>query len=196
MFIGYARVSTTDQRHDLQIDALKGAGCSRIFTDTASGAINGRSGLQEALDSLNTGDVLVIWKLDRLSRSVRHLVELVAQLGSRGIELKSVTEQIDTTSPTGKLIFHLFSALAELERDVLIQRTKAGLAAARAKGRIGGRPPKLDSRKTAAAKRLLADPDMRVEDVCVAVGCSKSTLYRHLSLPTQLPSTKGEISHD
>jgi DNA invertase Pin-like site-specific DNA recombinase len=181
MLIGYARVSTADQRHDLQLAALKAAGCGRIFTDTASGSFDDRPGLREALAALRPGYVLVIWKLDRLSRSLKHLLETVTDLGQRGIGLKSVTEQLDTTSPAGKMIFALLGAMAELERDVLIQRTKAGLLAAREKGRIGGRPPKLDDRKTAAARRLLADPDMRVEDVCVAVGCSKSTLYRHLS---------------
>lgn len=180
MLIGYARVSTYDQRHDLQLDALKDAGCERIFTDTASGAVDTRAGLQNALGAARSGDIIVIWKLDRLSRSLRHLVELVTHLGDRGVGLKSLTEQLDTTSPAGKLIFHIFGALAELERDVLIQRTKAGLAAARAKGRIGGRPPKLDSRKAATAWRLMQDPGMRVEDVCIAVGCSKSTLYRSL----------------
>jgi DNA invertase Pin-like site-specific DNA recombinase len=135
MFIGYARVSTTDQTLALQRDALKQAGCEKIFTDTASGSIADRHGLEEAISQLRPGDALVVWRLDRLGRSLKHLIETITSLHTKGIGFKSLTEQIDTTTSGGKLIFHIFGALAEFERDIIRERTQAGLAAARARGR-------------------------------------------------------------
>src|SRR5512144_550949 len=147
MLIGYARVSTTDQTLDLQKDALEKAGCSKIFTDTASGAKAERIGLDEALNYVRSGDTLVVWKLDRLGRSLPHLIETITGLNNRGVGFKSITEAIDTTTSGGKLIFHIFGALAEFERDIIRERTQAGLTAARARGRKGGRPRALTSRK-------------------------------------------------
>src|SRR5512133_3754740 len=143
MLIGYARVSTSDQTLDLQKDALRQAGCERIFTDTASGAKAERIGLEEAMSHLRKGDILVVWKLDRLGRSLKHLIETITALNAEGIGFKSITESIDTTTSGGKLIFHIFGALAEFERDIIKERTQAGLTAARARGRLGGRPKAL-----------------------------------------------------
>jgi DNA invertase Pin-like site-specific DNA recombinase len=139
MLIGYARISTSDQTLDLQKDALEKAGCSKIFTDTASGAKAERIGLDEALNYVRSGDTLVVWKLDRLGRSLPHLIETITGLNNRGIGFKSITEAIDTTTSGGKLIFHIFGALAEFERDIIRERTQAGLNAARSRGRKGGR---------------------------------------------------------
>jgi DNA invertase Pin-like site-specific DNA recombinase len=180
MLIGYARVSTIDQNSDLQKDALLKAGCERIFTDVASGARADRTGLAEALDYLRRGDTLVVWKLDRLGRSLKHLIETVQALESRQLGLRSLQEQIDTTTSGGKLIFHVFGALAEFERDLIRDRTRAGLLAARARGRKGGRPRSLDSRQAAMAATLIRDPQVRVSDICEQLKVSKSTLYRYL----------------
>ena len=180
MHIGYARVSTEEQRVDLQMDALKSAGCERIFTDTASGTRDDRPGLREALEFVRPGDTLISWRLDRLGRSVRQLVGLVAELRDRGIGFKSLQEGFDTGSSGGKLIFHVFSAMAELERDVLRERTCAGLAAAKARGRLGGRPKKLQAHQIAMAKTLVADGTSKFSDVCRTLGVSRSTLYRSL----------------
>lgn len=152
--VGYARVSTFEQFLDLQRDALDAAGCKRIFTDTAGGGRSDRPGLQQALDYVRDGDVLVVWRLDRPGRSLKYLIEVITALNERGISFVSLTEQIDTTTSGGKLIFHVFGALAEFERDVIRERTQAGLAAARARGRMGGRPKKLDG----AAKVAMAQP--------------------------------------
>src|SRR5918995_2311457 len=138
--LGYARVSTTDQQPQLQVDALERAGCYRVFTETASGARADRPILEQLLDQLRPGDTLVVWKLDRLGRSLRHLVETISELADRGIGFRSLQEAIDTTTPGGKLVFHVFAALAEFERDLIRERTSAGLAAARARGRPGGPP--------------------------------------------------------
>ena len=140
MLIGYARVSTQDQTLNLQKDALEKIGCSKIFTDIASGATTERTGLDEALAYVREGDSLVVWKLDRLGRSLKHLIETVTNLNNRKIGFQSITENIDTTTSGGKLIFHVFGALAEFERDLIRERTQAGLLAARARGRFGGRP--------------------------------------------------------
>src|SRR5512147_2274492 len=140
MLIGYARISTTNQTLDLQKDALTNAGCERIFTDTASGAKAERIGLNEAMSHLREGDILVVWRLDRLGRSLKHLIETITGLNDRKIGFKSITENIDTTTSGGKLVFHVFGALAEFERDLIRERTQAGLAAARVRGRLGGRP--------------------------------------------------------
>src|SRR2546423_716996 len=168
MQIGYARVSTTEQNLDLQLDALKKADCVKIFTDTASGAKTARKGLDEALTYVRPGDTLVVWRLDRLGRSLKHLIEVVTDLEKRGIGFKSLTENIDTTTSGGKLIFHIFGALAEFERDIIRERTKAGLEAARARGRKGGRPKaeKLNtSKKVAIALALYNDKTNSIDDI-------------------------------
>ena len=185
MNIGYARVSTGEQTLDLQLDALTKDGCEKIFTETASGAKSERPLLQEALAYARPGDTLVVWRLDRLGRSLPHLIETVTALRERGVGFRSLTEQIDTTTPGGKLIFHVFGALAEFERDLTRERTHAGLAAARARGRVGGRPRKLDAKKLALARRLYADGETDIATICQTLGISRATLYRAL---------KGEAS--
>jgi DNA invertase Pin-like site-specific DNA recombinase len=180
MLIGYARVSTLDQNLHLQEDALTKAGCERIFTDTASGAKAERPGLTQALETLRPGDTLVVWKLDRLGRSLKHLVETVQTLVEKGVGLKSLQESIDTTTSGGKLIFHLFAALAEFERDIIRERTNAGLAAARARGRKGGRPKGIDERKRSMAITLYQDKSRLVSDICHVLRISRSTLYNYL----------------
>jgi len=181
MDIGYARVSTGEQLLDLQLDALAQAGCGRVFTETASGATAERFQLKEALAYARPGDTLVVWRLDRLGRSLRHLIETVADLHARGIGFRSLTERIDTTTPGGKLVFHVFGALAEFERDLIRERTHAGLAAARARGRKGGRPKKLADPKTLAlAQKLYDDGGTDVATICRTLGVSRATLYRYL----------------
>ena len=181
MDIGYARVSTGEQTLDLQLDALKKAGCGKIYTETASGAKAERPVLDEVLSYVRKGDTLVVWRLDRLGRSLRHLIEVVAALAERGIGFKSLTEHIDTTTPGGKLIFHVFGALAEFERDLIRERTHAGLAAARARGRLGGRPRKLaDPRQLELARTLYAGGETDIDTICATLGISRATLYRYL----------------
>lgn len=180
MLVGYARVSTLDQNPALQIDALKAAGCEKLFVEKASGALRDRPELKAAIDYVREGDTLVVWKLDRLARSLKQLIETVAMLEARGIGLRSLTESIDTTTAGGRLIFHIFGALAEFERTVIRERTKAGLSAARARGRVGGRPAKLSVDDLKAAKALLGDPTITVADVAKRLGVSPATLYRHL----------------
>src|SRR3984893_9857477 len=165
MLIGYARVSTAEQNLDLQTDALNRAGCEKLFTDKAGGARAERPGLDQALAHLRKGDTLVVWKLDRLGRSIRHLIETVGRLQEQKVGFRSLQESIDTTTSGGKLIFHVFAALAEFERDIIRERTRAGLAAARSRGRKGGRPPKLSESQRSMARRLLSDPETRVTDV-------------------------------
>jgi DNA invertase Pin-like site-specific DNA recombinase len=179
MKIGYARVSTADQSLDLQRDALTAAGCEKIFDDTSSGATTERKGLAAALAYARPGDVLMVWKLDRLGRSIRHLIDTVQGLQSQGIEFASLRESIDTTTSTGKLIFHLFAALAEFERDLVRERTQAGLQAARARGRVGGRPPVLEGERLEQARTLLADPRQKPGAIARTLGVSRATLYRH-----------------
>jgi DNA invertase Pin-like site-specific DNA recombinase len=180
MLVGYARVSTLDQNPALQIDALNAAGCERLFVEKASGASRDRPELKAALDYVREGDTLVVWKLDRLARSLKQLIETVGLLEKRGIGLRSVTEAIDTTTAGGRLIFHIFGALSEFERTVIRERTKAGLSAARARGRVGGRPAKLSTTDLKTAKALLADEGITVTDVAKRLGVSPATLYRHL----------------
>ena len=181
MKIGYVRVSKQEQHEALQIDALKEAGCEKWFLDKMTGSKAERKGLDEALAYLRPGDTLVVWKLDRAGRSLTHLIELLKGLKERGIEFISLTEQIDTTTPGGKLIFHLMGALAEFERDLIRERTNAGLAAARARGRVGGRPRRLATNgKVALARRLFADPHHSIPDICSTLGISRSTLYRYV----------------
>ncbi len=179
MLIGYARVSTSDQRLDLQQDALRGAGCERIFTDIVSGAKTERLGLTAALDACRAGDILVVWKLDRLGRSLAHLVETVEDLAGRSVGFRSLQEQLDTTTAGGKLIFHLFASLAEFERDLIRERTHAGLTAARARGRNGGRPKGVDEKKRKAALALKRDPQYSIREICEIVGISRNTYYKY-----------------
>lgn len=180
MQIGYARVSTQDQHLALQRDALEKVGCERIFVEKASGAQRDRPQLKAAVDYTRAGDTLVVWKLDRLARSLKQLIETVEELGRREIGLRSVTEAIDTGTSGGRLIFHVFGALAEFERSIIRERTQAGLAAARARGRIGGRPPALTAADLAAARALLSDPEITVAQAAKRLGVASSTLYRHL----------------
>jgi DNA invertase Pin-like site-specific DNA recombinase len=183
MLIGYARVSTGDQTIDLQMDALKHIGCDKIFTDTASGASVEREGLEQALKYVRPRDTLVVWRLDRLGRSLRHLIDTITYLNSRLVGFKSLTENIDSTTSGGKLIFHIFGALAEFERDLIRERTKAGLQAARARGRIGGRPKaeKLNTpKKVALAQALHDDKTNSIDDICKTLNISRSTLYRYV----------------
>ena len=180
MLIGYARISTQEQTLNLQLDALKKSGCEKIFTDTASGSQAERKGLEDALAFARAGDTIVVWRLDRLGRSLKHLIETITRLAERQIGLKSLTEQIDTTTSGGKLIFHVFGALAEFERDIIKERTQAGLLAARARGRVGGRPRSLTAQEIAIAQALYADPDKSIKDICQALRISKMTLYRYV----------------
>jgi DNA invertase Pin-like site-specific DNA recombinase len=180
--IGYARVSTAEQTLDLQLDAFKQAGCSKIFTDTASGAKAERRGLEEALAYVRSGDILVVWRLDRLGRSLQHLIETIKELHSRGIGFRSLTEQIDTTTSGGKLIFHIFGALAEFERDLIQERTQAGLQAARARGNFGGRPKALTPKKLAMLRALYADKGNSIEEICKTLDISRPTFYRYIKM--------------
>ena len=183
MKIGYARVSTKDQNFGLQIDALQKAGCEKLYPEVVSGARTERPVLDRVVDSLRTGDVLVIWKLDRLGRSLKHLVELVNTLRERGVGLQSLNDPIDTTTPQGRLSFNLFASLAEFERDLIRERTQAGLSAARARGRNGGRPKGLSAQAEAtacAAETLYLERKLSVRQIAARLGISKSTLYAYL----------------
>jgi len=181
MKIGYVRVSKQEQHEALQIDALKKAGCEKWFIDKVTGSKAERKGLDEALAYLRAGDTFVVWKLDRAGRSLTHLIELLKGFKERDIEFVSLTEQIDTTTPGGKLIFHLMGALAEFERDLIRERTNAGLAAARARGHVGGRPRKLKTNgKVALARSLFADKSHSIEEICSTLHISRATLYRYV----------------
>ena len=187
MYIGYARVSTDDQNLAMQEDALKEAGCEKIFKDKISGAKSSRPGLQEALSFLRDGeDVLVVWRLDRLGRSLKDLIELVNQLEQRKIGFKSLQDPVDTTSPGGMLVFHIFGALAEFERNLIRERTKAGLAAARARGKKGGRRRALNEEQVQRLYQLYDDTDTdgqkkyTIREICEMMGISRSTLYSYL----------------
>ena len=182
MLIGYARVSTADQNLDLQHDALAKAGCEKVFDDKASGARDDRPGLAAALSHCRSGDVLVVYKLDRLGRTMRGLVELVADLARREVEFRSLSDGIDTTTTMGRFTFHLLGAISEMERDLIRERTQAGLAAARARGRQGGRKPILTAKKLDAAKVLLQDRNRSVGEVAKELGVGRTTLYRALGL--------------
>jgi DNA invertase Pin-like site-specific DNA recombinase len=187
--IGYARVSTLDQNLALQQDALTSAGCEKIFTEQMSGAVANRPVLHEALDYARSGDTLVVWKLDRLARSMKQLIETIEKLRLRGIQFRSLTESIDTTTPQGLLVFHMFSALAEFERSLIRERTRAGLAAAKRIGRTGGRPPKLTEDDLEAARAMLANSDIGVTQIADRLGVSPATLYRYMPHPDdQAPS--------
>ena len=184
--VGYARVSTDDQDLSLQIDSLIGLGVDQnlIFTDKISGAQSARPGLDQCLAQLQHGDTLLVWRLDRLGRSMPHLVELIEELRNRGVGFRSVNDGvIDTTSASGELIFHIFSALAQFERRLIQERTRAGLAAARARGRLGGRPPiEIDEAKVLAAQKLQEDQTLSIDEICATLRISRSTYYRYLKL--------------
>ena len=186
MLIGYARVSTVDQDPSLQLDALRAAGCDELYEERASGARADRPVLAEAMKYAREGDTLVVWRLDRFGRSLKDLIQKVEALRDRGIGFRSLAESVDTTTAGGQLVFHVFGALAEFERELIRERTMAGLAAARARGRKGGRPPKMTKQKVKQASLLLADPTTDVRAVCETLGVSKSTLYAYVG-------PKGEV---
>ena len=181
MFIGYARVSTDDQSLNLQRDALEKAGCEQIYTDRVSGTKAERKGLTEALSHLRAGDTLVVWRLDRLGRSLRHLIDTVTELQEREIGFKSLQESIDTTTSGGKLVFHIFGALAEFEREIIRERTKAGLTAARSRGKSGGRPKALSDKQVQMLNNLAADRSNSIEEICKTLGISRMTYYRYVN---------------
>ena len=180
MLVGYVRVSTIEQNAASQLDALKKAGCRRIFHDEESGARSERPGLRGALEFLRGGDTLLVWSLDRLGRSLRHLIDTVAELEKRGIGFQSLQEAIDTTTSGGRLVFHIFGALAEFECSLIRERTRAGLAAARARGRRGGRPRALRGKKVELAYKLYDEKQHTVKEICQILDISKPTLYAHL----------------
>jgi DNA invertase Pin-like site-specific DNA recombinase len=180
MQIGYARVSGDDQNLDLQNDALKSAGCHKIYEDRMSGAKASRPGLQMAIEVAREGDVIVVWRLDRLGRSLTDLIELVNKLEKRGVGLSSLQEKLDTTSSGGRLVFHIFGALSEFERNLIRERTYAGLKAARARGRKGGRPKILDAKQQDLLRKLYRDKEHTIEEICRILKISKPTLYSYL----------------
>lgn len=180
MLIGYARVSTTGQNLDLQLDALQKLGCDKIFTDKASGAKTERKGLTEALEFIRPGDTLVVWKLDRLGRTLKHLISTIEALSKRGIDFRSLKENLDTSTATGKLIFSVMGALAEFERDILRERVNAGLTAARARGRLGGRPKKLDAKKIEMIRKLYLEGSQTINEIAKAFGVNRGSVYNYL----------------
>ena len=191
--IGYARVSTADQSLDMQIDSLKKAGCHQVFTDVASAVKSVRPGLEKALAYLREGDTLVVWKIDRLGRSLAHLVQTVDQLRERGVAFRSLTDAgLDTTTRNGKLLFNLFATLAEFERDLIRERTKAGLATAAAKGRRGGRRPVITSAKLDRALRLIRDKNLTVREAAAVIGVRKTALYEALKATDTAHSSEIE----
>ena len=190
--VGYARVSSNGQELQLQLDALKKAGVAKaeVFTDKVSGSKAARPGLDACLQQLQVGDTLLVWRLDRLGRSIRHLIDLVEDLHRRGVKFKSLCDgAIDTTTASGELIFHIFTALAQFERRLIQERTNAGLKAARARGRLGGRPPMpLDDPRIQTARKLHADQSMVIADICKTLQISRPTLYRWLALKSAVAS--------
>jgi DNA invertase Pin-like site-specific DNA recombinase len=188
--VGYARVSRQDQNPQMQRSELEAAGCEQIFEERISSRKESRAELQRALEYCRQGDVLVVWKLDRLGRSLKELLELMGELQKRGVEFRSLRESLDTTTPAGKLVFHVFASLAEFERDIIRERTMAGLEAARVRGKEGGRKRVMDQRKVALAARLMRDRDVPISEVCGAVGVSRATLYRYLN-PDGTPREKN-----
>lgn len=191
MKIGYVRTSKKDQNPDLQRRDLLTFGCERIFEEQISSRKEDRPELRAAMNNCRDGDELVVWKLDRFGRSLRELIDLVNGLRERGVEFVSLRESIDTTTPGGKLVFHVFGAVAEFERDLILERTMAGLEAARARGRKGGRKPVMDDRKIALASKLMRDREAPISEVCEAVGVSRATLYRYLG-PDGAPREAAE----
>ena len=192
MKIGYARVSSDDQSLDLQRDALRQAGCERIYEEKESGGKVDRPELLRLMEALRSGDTLVVWRLDRLGRSLKHLIETVEQLEAMKVGFQSVTEAIDTTTSGGKLVFHIFAALAEFERTLIRERTRAGLKAARARGRQGGRPMTLSEDKRRMAQALRDDPKQSVASICKALGITRTTFYRYTQGNSQNSEGRSE----
>jgi DNA invertase Pin-like site-specific DNA recombinase len=180
MLIGYARVSTDGQDHALQLDALRAASCEKVFVETASGSRTDRPELAKLVEMARSGDQVCVWRLDRLARSLRHLIDLSEDLNRRGVALRSLNENIDTGSSSGRFMFNILGALGQMEREIIVERTRAGLAAAAARGRRGGRPPVLDQAKLHAAKAMWASGAMTAGEIAQQLGCAASTLYRHL----------------
>lgn len=197
--IGYARVSTAGQDASLQLDALERAGCARVFTDTASGALEERPELARSLDHLRAGDTIVVWRLDRLGRSLRHLVDTIAALAERDVGFRSLEEAIDTTTTGGRLVFHIFAALAEFERELIGERTRAGLSAARARGRRGGRPSVMTDEKVAVARGMYESREHTVAAIAAVLGVSRASVYRHIGMSSgadpavQEPRSEGAV---
>jgi len=184
MKIGYARVSTTEQELDLQLDALQHAGCEKIYREKMTGATPQRAELQKLLEQIRPGDIVIIWKLDRLARSLKDLIDLVNQIQNKGAALQSLNDQIDTTTPTGKFTFHVFAALAEFEREIIRERTKAGLVAARARGRQGGRPKGLSKKAQHTAiivENLYREQKLTIKEICEQLSISRATVYNYLA---------------
>ena len=181
MLVGYARISTHEQNLNLQEDALTKAGCEKVFVDKVSGVAAARPGIEDAIKYLRSGDTLVVWRLDRLGRSLKDLIKLVGDLEERKINFRSLQESIDTTNPGGKLVFHIFGALAEFERNLIQERTKAGLAAARARGKKGGRPKTLDKTERDIAIRLYNERKNSIKEICQIMKISKTTFYNYLN---------------
>ena len=184
MKIGYARVSTPDQDMALQLDALKNAGCEKIYNDVASGVKAERPGFNKAIENLRKGDALVVWRLDRLGRSLRHLLDIVKDMEDRGAGFVSLQEGFDTTSNGGKLIFHIFGALADFERELIRERTKAGLGAARARGRVGGRKEKLNAKQIKTLRKMYDSQKHSISEIGKTFGVSRPTVYRYLNQPS------------
>jgi DNA invertase Pin-like site-specific DNA recombinase len=180
MKIGYARVSTIDQNLDLQIDCLKKAGCQKIITDKISGSLQNRVGLEELLNIIRKDDEVIVWRLDRLGRSLKHLIELITIFNKKEIFFTSITESINTKSSSGKLIFHIFASLSEFERNLISERTKSGLQAARSRGKLGGRPKKVPKEKRQLAKELYNNKKYSLAEICNIIGISKPTLYKYI----------------
>lgn len=179
--VGYARVSTLDQNLDLQLHALKKVGCIKIFTDSASGSKKDRRGLKEVMEYLRPNDILIVWRLDRLGRSLKDLIEIIAELNERNIGFRSIQDAIDTTTSTGKFFFHVTGAFAELERNLIRERTMAGLKAARARGKLGGRPKTIPKSKFELAKKLYDEKEKTVQEICDDLGFSRARFYQYLT---------------
>jgi DNA invertase Pin-like site-specific DNA recombinase len=192
MFVGHARVSTHDHHADLQRNALTKAGCEKIFTDTISGSVKMCEGLERAVAALRAGDAIVVWKLHRLGRSLSNLAALINERQDKGIGSHSLQENIDTTSGVGKLVFHLFASLAEFERDLIRERTPAGIAPARALGRLGGRPKFLDAKKVVLVRVMHGDKQVALNNICTMLGIGRATLYRYPDAPTGRPADRTE----
>jgi len=192
--IGYARVSTLQQDEALQLDALQKAAVDRVFTDRASGSLADRPGLTSALECARAADSLIMWWLDRLGRSLRHLIDVVHDLEERAVALVSLTEQIDTSTPGGRLVFHVFGALAQFERELVRERTMAGLAAAKARGRVGGRPTVWTGDKLRTAQVMRDSGDYDVTSIAKVLGVSRASVYRALGLPTLQPGSSESAS--
>lgn len=190
MLIGYARVSTADQYLSMQEDALKSAGCEDVYTDVVSGVKTARPGLHAALSHLRKGDMLVVWRLDRLGRSLAHLIQTIKELSEKGIGFKSLQENIDTTTSGGQLIFHIFGALAQFERELIRERTNAGLKAARVRGRMGGRPVQLNKQEIRKLKKHYDKGDLSIMEICKLFNITKPTLYRYLRKESQKSDDK------